>query len=66
MHYIICFKNGAGHTQRSEYKRIKNDAAALEYAREWGDYEIIEIWQGCQLVTRLVRAELADKGVVLS
>jgi|GEM_PF-3574121 len=57
MHYIICFKNGAGHTQRSEYTRFKNDDAAVDYGRTWGGGEIIEIWKGCQLVTKLARGQ---------
>lgn len=60
MHYSICFKNDAGHTQRSEFTRFKTDDDAIGYGRKSSrDAAIVEVWKGDHL---LVRLEDADTG----
>ena len=54
MHYSICFKNGAGHTQRSEYTRFKTDSDAIVYGRKSSrETAIVEVWKGDHLLVRL-------------
>ena len=54
MHYSICFKNGAGHTQRSEYTRFKTDSDAVGYGRKSSrETAIVEVWKGDHLLVRL-------------
>jgi hypothetical protein len=54
MHYSICFKNSAGHTQRSEFTRFKTDDDAVGYGRK-GTREsaIVDVWKGNHLLARL-------------
>lgn len=54
MHYSICFKNDAGHTQRSEFTRYKTDDDAIGYGRKSRrEASIIEVWKGDHLLVRL-------------
>ncbi len=64
MHYTICFKNDRGHTQRSEYTRFKTDNDAIAYGRK-GTREVamVEVWQGAELLARLVRNDLVSPPV---
>jgi hypothetical protein len=57
MHYSICFKNDAGHTQRSEFTRFKTDDDAISYGRKGRrEAPIIEVWKGDHLLVRLETA----------
>jgi hypothetical protein len=54
MHYSICFKNDAGHTQRSEFTRFKTDLDAVGYGRKSArETAIVEVWKGNRLLARL-------------
>ena len=54
MHYSICFKNGEGHTQRSEFTRFDTDNDAIGYGRSsTRETAIIEVWRGDHLLARL-------------
>lgn len=54
MHYSISFKNGAGHTQRSEFTRFKTDDDAIGYGRKSSrETAIVEVWKGNHLLARL-------------
>jgi hypothetical protein len=54
MHYAVCYRNGAGHIQRSEYTRFKTDADALSYGRRGcREAAVVEVWKGNDLLARL-------------
>ena len=54
MHYSICFKDGAGHTRRSEFTLFKTDGDAIGYGHDSTDEAaIVEVWKGDHLLVRL-------------
>ncbi len=56
MHYSICFKNDAGHTQRSEFTPFETDNDAIAYGRlSRLETAIVEVWKGDHLLVRLER-----------
>lgn len=56
MKYSILILDKSGRTLRTEFSEFENDATALAQARvEVSDADIVEVWKGNDLLSRLHR-----------